>query len=1598
MRIINVFIISILLVGIWSSPLVQAQSFEDLVTVEYEQCTGDVTVEFIVWDDAAALGACVGDNQLDRLRITAVRPNNTEQLLGIYVWDNQNNDPTNYPAFICGSNLDFPTGGGANCRGYYFCSNAIGSFSSRFDGSNGYEYVKLRFRNMDDVFFGQTTKIKLVGSWDGRAVNQTFDDATQSDAPSVTNVQATTDTHCDKVRVTWDNPSLDCSASQYTAEIQRKLATDSNWPSPTIGTVNLAATNNTIFDDFTATKGLEYDYRVRVAFRPNFARTDVSNPTSTNSSGRRRGALPPPENIRASSGSCEDHIQVRWDWNQGTTNLGGFRIQRRPTSISTWTTIADNIDSGDREYQDLLNDASPVVPNVDYQYRVFSLNDCPVPDVSAVPSLTSNAIGNSPGAPSGPSAIMVVAETGVGANAINISWTHTAGATDEGFLLIRQGGGNTARIEIDDVNQRTYMDNDVQGCVNYTYTIKTKSECFPDGIGTQSASAILTPDLTQAFATDGTGLLASKGFFTDKVELTWTNSNQGQTSDHLIGRRLLGTSGAFANIASVGNTVELYNDETAEAGIFYEYEIVALDNCQGTPSNRVQAVGFRAQSGIVSGQVAYTGGFAVEGVKIIAETQSGQDPKSVLLNGSGAKLTIDTSASLRTMTDAAILETWVKLGSTAYSRSFDIFKKDGAVSPFSLGYNLSTNRYEATVRDQASRRIDLNFPISEIQIEQWIHVAMELENDTLYLYVDGNVVAQGHNNSFQELRNTAGKVQLGCNLAGHMKEVRFWRIAKDSTTFARDFSRFMSGQEEDLVMYLPLTEGVGDFGYDRSKDGQQFNRNHAEIVNGTWDQTPLPTTSQLGLASYTDDRGNYTILLPYRNAGELYRLIPFFPNHEFEPRNRDLFIGDGSPVINGVDFEDVSSFLTKGTLFFDGTNCPVSGANLKVDGQFVTDANGRLVETNNLGEWEIRVPIGDHFVEIEKRNHIMSEGRFPPTGTINFQEPRSNIRFMDTTLIKVVGRVVGGTREGDKDPALGKSKNNIGVAELMFEELGGCLTDTVTTDSMTGEYIAYLPPLGYQPDVRVPSNSSLIPEFNKLEDPINLTMAFDTLSVSDTIPTPGPLDSVVTVEYNERLDYVIRFDPQIEVVDEFGLPFIGDTLYTYTHPATGETVTRNLRTDPFNWPVFTQGDVNKMYWVGILPYEQYVNLDKGAPGVIDSVPFNDGEIIINNELADAPYMEVKIKDVNPTDTLKTIWHQFLPGEPNTFPNTSIPQYSYTKKFEIGLRKNNGDIIPWNPVPLPQVPMGGDQIFRGYLLGGIVKEPGVITLGPEVPEYVLRDPPGSQSTAQRKVNTSKTDVRSWSWALKGATNVSDDLYVGADFTIGFGTATATEVFNNISVGYTTAVSGGRSGALKTTTTNSEAINTSGSGAFVGARGDVYLGYSQNLEIGTAEVLSIVPDTLSNIEFNDNTGIQNLNGFAFATRYTLSIEPDGYETRFVYSERFLESNVIPNLKRVRDLKLQTDPKYTNVTGNPGDPLYGADNDDPAWGAMASVCPNPDVTDCPAVLTGPSYTYNAVNNNDQDSVRWFNQQIRLWEDAIALNEWEKANIDDPDVIDSL
>lgn len=1530
--------------------------------VSYNTCDGYLEINILYYNKDGV------NDWMEWMYVSYQQPNG--DFRRILSWANDDN--YDIPNHCCSDVTDGTT--------FIYDINSPNSWSWYYVPFSNEDLVKMKIRiyDFEEALLGGNINVRIEGLWHGGglddddvSINNWEKSASSTSINAPTGLMASFDEYCEKVRISWTNPSPNpCLSGDWKVYVYR----DNNY----IGNGGKSG----FFDDVTASKGVTYSYKVRALFEPNAHVNNYSSYTDPPVDGRVIGPLPPPVSVAATIDRCDGKIMVSWQWNQA--NPENFLIERSTSANSGFIQLSNTIAGGARSYLD----GSNVLANTNYYYRMKAKNVCL--DWSSSYSSTISPAGRAEGVPLEPTNIVATPDT----NKIKLSWNDNS-SNETGFIIERTFTGSGAPLIIEVPSGTTqYTDSDINLCVTYNYKIKAKSACYPNGNGSKKASAILTPMLGETFTSNS--LQASKGYHTDKVQLEWTNSNDNIINKYKIYRRILGTGDPYTLIASENSGSNIFVDQYTEAGIIYQYLIQAEGLCENVTvySNTSESIGFRNKTGTVTGQVTYEGGIAVNNVRIAAENTSGNNGKSLMF--SGGNLIVPNNA-MQTVDSNIILEAWIKPSS--YAANFTIFEKAGS---YCLKFIKASNQFQFRVYESAAVNTSLNLSNSNIPINNYSHILAQMNKDSMWIFINGiRVGAKKLPNSFKpivDLEDNTSDLTIGNGFQGNLDELRIWNITKTPEKILQDYARLMTGGEMGLQLYYRLNEGVGIAAYDASKSGSIFNKNHADFSgNVSWSDM-VPTVSQLSPSGYTDVSGNYTLVIPYSGPGEVFILTPSYLTHKFNPSTTGLFIGDGASVHNNINFTDKSSFRVQGTLNYKNTTCGVPDAFLKIDGEILI-VNGAAAKTDPTGAFDIQVPIGEHFLEVEQAGHLYSVKRFPASGKYDFQKELAGVNFEDSTFIRIVGRVVGGLREGKKVPGLGKSKNNIGVAKIILtsQQGNGCSKDTILTDPITGEFSVFVPPLKYVPTVEIVNNPSI--DFGVLSlldlsgTPV-LTTKYDTLFNSQ-----GGIVSVDSVKFHKQLDYIYRVDPQISVFDKDGMsPFIGDTVYTYLNKATNVTTTRNLKTEPFRWPVFTERESDYEYRCLIKVFETYINFD-AFPNKTDSVPTTDGMLKFNNEISHLPQVEVEMSQVNTVDTLKFLIYSFKTGFPNFVENISIPEYSYTKKLEINLITSAGKAIPWLPVPVNLIPSGGDAVYRAYLLGTKSDGAQFVTFGPQVPEYVLRDPPGSASTATREVGSTKTESTSWKWKLGTAVHTKDNIYVGAKFVLGFGVLIETDIQSNITAGFKAEIGGGNKGEQSVTTTNTREWSTYGGTVISpGANSDLYIGKSKNLQFGVAEELAIIPDGLCNdVECIGNLLAQPGGNFSFAKKYGLSIVPGGYETEFLFNEYDIKNLIIPNLIRLRNLQLQTNAKYMSKLPI-GHENYGKNNDDPAFGAMAST-QTPNVGDF-ADLDGPSYKYAATSIQDTltDSVRILNHQILLWEDAVRLNEWEKANISNQTAIDSL
>lgn len=1395
--------------------------------------------------------------------------------------------------------------------------------------------------------------------------------------------------------------------------------------------------------------------------------------------------LPMPSNLEATyQGNSCNEIKFNWDENSGLT--GKYEDNKYKLEVST-------IINGVLSTETFLTETS------DYTYSISSLAETD----SVLIKLYSYAKNTNLDAyvaskdyleetieidriPDSPE-INVQYVNNNQENGIKIEWTNNQAIDNEtSFQLIRDGEiieanlqqvGNTSYF-LDNIN---YLNN----CQTYEYKVKI-SKCSNDSISNAIHYTVNTSVSDLFVSEDATSdpdnikdLSASKGYYADKVRLTWANNHNSIIEKFEILRKEA-NSNNYTIIDEVINSIHIYEDEYAEAGSMYSYKIVAYVPC-GEETFTIEStpqIGFRMPEGIVSGHIEYEGGNTVEHVKVSVNSTETASSYSVNLENTNAHIRIDDLDNTFENQDFGF-STWLNVNYAPFSKAIvtlydannnqklGIYHRYGACQ-IQIKY-FSNGSLTSLYTPQNSSPFD-----SENLSTGWYHIACDYDkNQNLFrVFINGEQIWQ--NTMDIELSDVA-KVSIGAlisnesdisqHLTAKLDEICLYNttlpadeiIQIEDVAYYTAYNKYIPKNTDGLIAYYHCDENQESLAtlFDISKS-DQFNKNDAALYNGATYSDDCP--SQLSNYAYTDSNGNYMIeSIRYTGSGNNFSLTPMTHSpfygtpHQFEPSQRVIYIGDGAEINNNQDFTDVSSFTVTGSVYYydihdkdedgiinEASDCPVKEAMLFVDGEPVIK-NGQVVMTDSDGAFEVEVPIGEHQLSVDKLNHTFYTGVFPLDGYYNFQEDISGLTFIDNTTILVAGRAVGGLVEGDKKLGMGLSNNNIGTATFKFESQNGKDEIEVSTDVSTGEYITELLPIKYViKDFYTPSNPS-ISQYSEFE-------SFDVLGL-DIIPTliteydtsfaaDYTIASIDSSSYHHKQNFIYRALPSIRVLnqDKTDLFSAEDSLMLE------ETTLYDL--DAYGKPIFLQ---NKLYHAYIKVEERYDNYE-GGETVTDLVPVSNGQLSITNLLSMTPSTETIMLSEEDGDTL----YSFRAATPNLQVDLNNEEYSFTKIWEINFETGPYNVT-WQP---------NDDNYRGIIFGAKPDGTNFITEGPQVVTHILRDPPGSGSYAYYSEGTTISKSSSLSTSFGEEHGFDINIKKGVKFSQGFGILTDTEVTFTAGTGMDVKNTYDTEGNSIEESTFTSTFTTNADDEYQGAWMDVYMGRSMNMNFGLSTNLTLISDEECNLGLSAVECIGNsINGYRIGRKKGFFAVPGGYGTEFYYTQHEILRGLIPELEMLRDNILAFDDRYVihdtlNIGKNNLDvdtvivdlnsifDLYGTFNvsgADYASSNISSFLSNYDTNQkhleiidhiynlyddgnsntnynypynkikkayaeyscfeqVPEDLityhtndslkaiqnTGSNYTFTALGDTAQiDSVVWYNQQIRLWQEAIAENE---------------
>ena len=1177
----------------------------------------------------------------------------------------------------------------------------------------------------------------------------------------------------------------------------------------------------------------------------------------------------------------------------------------------------------------------------------------------------------------------------------------------------------------------TCSEEDLDACTMYTYRVVGQIDDKELNSATQADKAIGAGTTYENF-------VCSKGDNQGSVLLTWNVKrlkNQGAAETYVIERRVMtqdASEDSWQKLTTLDSdkTFMTWEDKTPLPGVFYEYRVTCYNNCENgnRPGVTAYDTGFALSSGVISGRITYGTGTAVSDVKVTLRQNNDDGEvvnhlRSLQFSGPGTGMlcTTTTNELKKLIGGDFSIQAYVNPSNAQMNGDGTAYVLYDISSLFAivLKYDATRQAYQLGAYINGENR----FTGVTIPANQWSHVSCvyskSAQTTTFYVTTDADHIASG---SITGQAVAAATTETGLalgnsvtlddanNFGGYLDEFRFFKRALTQNDIRKNFNHPMGGTESDLSIYYPMDEnmGVQNIVYDFSKSNNASNGHHATAHVPAVSSGHVPTEEQLSLMSVTDGQGNYVIRgVPFSGEGTNYTVIPTMGIHQFSPAYLSRYVSASSLVHNGVDFEDISSFPVSGYVRYAGTDYPVEGCNINIDG-VPAAKNGELIKTNADGEFTVSVPIGDHYIEIVQNGHVFVDaGRYPAdpneTGKPHtFDQKITGLEFIDETLVNFTGRVVGGSIEGEKPVGFGLSKNNIGVVELVLSPLNElyrmnvvknvtettssldtnteevpiasatsainstsfrgatanyCKNFYIRTDPKTGEFSAMLPPLQYNvQSIKVKKSGQDVGPSTT----IDLTKPSRVLT--DSVRTES--DELLKYEYNVILKQVYHSAPSFSVTQEgstdghFGIKkykitdAIGDIEINDIYSVDGSG---NV-TYKYGGPVFVKDDP---YTFQLSGYEEYTNADEETP-VVSRVPMSGIVVTINNALSNSQsvYVEggtVDGEDVTPGQVADLKSNQMGLDDEGCgtytwtagLPNISEP-YTRTISMTYDI---DGRSYQWN-----------GSGMEGIILGDMPTGNNFVTAGPDKLLMILRAPPGSDSSAEwssgkttsttSTVGTSFTDGFQHTHTTKFGYN--EGIITG---TPAVGTVKTVDSDDDLALGITRESEGESSFSQTTTTTVTTTVATKG-------MGDVFIGNATNIIFGKARMLNFQRDGSSN---DVKLGLSNI--------MTTGLR---YGTIFNYSLTYIEETLFPNLETMRNNFLTTVESsafIANYVNNGKVPVYltTLSKDDENYGKNGTYTFLP-----PANMTEPFYC---------DSVRWVNNQLDNWTKYLELNEKEKV-----------
>lgn len=420
---------------------------------------------------------------------------------------------------------------------------------------------------------------------------------------------------------------------------------------------------------------------------------------------------------------------------------------------------------------------------------------------------------------------------------------------------------------------------------------------------------------------------ASQGEYVDRVEVEW------EIIDGYFGPPITGSITKVYRNGRLLTTVPLeqtaYVDYNVFPGEFYTYQIVSTN--QFGESWPLEAIGFMQPNGRVTGKIETRTGAPVSDTKVTLSPNLG---RSLELDGTddyafftdqdysiNSYYTIEgwwRNVDVKTQTlivavDSGTTDVIVKISLDASGHLH--YLHDGNADGTGIEL-ITTDAYNLTAFDR-----------------DWHHFAAVYDTTNVYLYVDGNRVAEALTSD--PITVTKVEIELGKDgpdlttgfYSGHLDDFRIWQVGRERSDIRKFKDITLTGEEDYLQSYWKFDEQYSDKIFDFAANPVP-EREHGYICGVTRSDFISPVE----LGAYSDEGGDYLVKGVYYGAGTTFSVSP----------EKETAIGNAM-YFDGTD--DMVAFDRNRLLLANG---------ITIEGWFKTGAGGdQIIFASNDAETNV---------------------------------------------------------------------------------------------------------------------------------------------------------------------------------------------------------------------------------------------------------------------------------------------------------------------------------------------------------------------------------------------------------------------------------------------------------------------------------------------------------------------------------------------------------------------------------------------------------------------------------------------------------------------